>query len=779
MRARTVIPIVLLEAVLFSALWFSAPATVEAEISGGDHSVTSSLAGADVCDHTIGLTVSLADGRANYADVKPGDTVCIAAGTRNGLVLRNFEGTAEKPITFINFGGQVVVNSTTSRGILFATSRFFRLTGSGSEGISYGIKVIKSTSVGVSVGYKSSDFEVDHIEIADVTNAGIAAKTEAVCSDGSISDWSYDYDGDGTRAGDLDDVVNRDNFTQYNSIFHDNYIHNVGTEGFYVGSSFYQGKDVGCASGTETVYAPLLRGVKVYNNIVEDTGWDGIQVGSAVEDCNIHHNKVYRDSQAKVQYQQTGIINARGSVCNIYNNLIKDGGGTGIYLQGNGGNKIYNNLIINPGRNEYATGGVGIGIATGSNPGNSIYAWHNTIINPYRYGINFNNDKGSDNRIQNNLIVDLEGSYIATGGRTNVTVSNNLAHHNISEAKFTNPSADDYSLQSDSPAVDAGINLSFEGITVDYMGIARPQGSGYDIGAYEFVSEPPDTPTPTALLTATPTLPPTPTLTPVPTVTPTLPPTATPTMLPTNTPTATPVPTNTPTAIPTSTPTATPTMSPTNTPAPTVTASGTPTPTSLPPTDTPMPSPTDTLTPTPTDTPLPTHTPTLSPTDTPTLTSTPTLLPTDIPGPTDTPTPSATNTPVPVLTGTPLPTQTPALSLTSTPVAVQLTIDEPLYAGTTLVAGNGMPARTVVVKDMVDTSILATGVVDKRGRYAVDLSAALQVQGKDGLEAEHVVQAEMDEQIYQTVVQPLNVVGDEFRVFLPLVSKRDLPPRTR
>jgi len=42
----------------------------------------------------------------------------------------------------------------------------------------------------------------------------------------------------------------------------------------------------------------------------------------------------------------------------------------------------------------------------------------------------------------------------------------------------------DYYLQSSSPAINAGTTVS--DITKDYAGTSRPQGSAYDIGAYEF-----------------------------------------------------------------------------------------------------------------------------------------------------------------------------------------------------------------------------------------------------------------------------------------------------
>ncbi len=447
-----------------------------------------------LCDHIIGQTVSVADARTDCPAIKPGDTICIAAGARGDLKLKNFQGTAENPIVIVNFGGQVVIDSDTSHGILFQNSRFFRLTGTGDGNIEYGIKIVNSTNVGVQAGYKSSNLEIDHVEISGARGAGIMAKSETLCSDGSNND--YDYDADGTILNDLDDVVNRDNFTQYDSVFHDNYVHDVGMSGFYIGSSFYQGKEVSCNSGPVTLYDPVLRGVNIYNNRVADTGMDGIQVGSATEDCSIHHNEILRDSRANEPYQQSGVMNNPGSVCNIYNNFIQDGGGPGLFVQGNGGNIIYNNVIVNAGQNESlgSRDGNGITIYGGSNPGNSIYVLNNTIVTPKNFGIKFRSDRGSDNRIQNNIIAapgnyDSHGddAYIQTDGRVNVSVSNNLESRTPEGVKFTEPTLNHYSIQSDSPAVDSGINWDLGVPAVDYAGTVRPQGLRYDIGAYEFV----------------------------------------------------------------------------------------------------------------------------------------------------------------------------------------------------------------------------------------------------------------------------------------------------
>ncbi len=59
------------------------------------------------------------------------------------------------------------------------------------------------------------------------------------------------------------------------------------------------------------------------------------------------------------------------------------------------------------------------------------------------------------------------------------------------DPKFIAPGSD-FHLKADSPCIDKGIILST--VTSDFEGTSRPQGSGYDIGAFEFTSSAPSPP---------------------------------------------------------------------------------------------------------------------------------------------------------------------------------------------------------------------------------------------------------------------------------------------
>lgn len=347
--------------------------------------------------HTIGLGVRTADGQGNYSEVRPGDIVSIEAGTRRPLVLANFHGEPGKPITFINSGGIVDIVSNGYAGIKLKNCEYVRLTGTGvsEQAGSPFAEYDQQSGIRVSGGQRgiagiegTRYLEIDHVEVAGGSKSGITIKSH----------------------------LPRDEWTQYGTYLHHNYIHDMGTEGMYIGSSFYdEGLD------------PVLKGVNISFNLVTRTGWDGIQVGSAVEDCIIRGNAVSLDSQSSEPGQQSGIMNNRGSACDICDNLITDSAASGIYIQGNGGNRIYNNVIVRSGRLGSAGdgGGSGIVVTTGSNTGRGVNVSDNTIVDPNGHGIRFTNQKGTGNTVQNNTIVNPGGTYVSIGPDVAVTAANN------------------------------------------------------------------------------------------------------------------------------------------------------------------------------------------------------------------------------------------------------------------------------------------------------------------------------------------------------------------
>jgi hypothetical protein len=419
----------------------------------------------------VSLSTWLIDGKASpYNSIKPGDTVYFQSGTRSNMRIQNFTGSPREQIVFINYNGVVTINTDGAYGIDVKSCRYIRVTGTGNTHNFYGFMITRvQNGAGLSFGGLTSDFECDHIYVSNVPIAGVYAKTDPDCSLTST----------------------RDKFTQYNTVFHDNYFSNTGNEGMYIGSSFYSGETINCNGQNILVYPSLLSGVRVYNNIIKYSGWDGIQVGSASTDCMIMNNLVMYDSQAGVDYQMSGILIGGGSNCDCYNNYIYKGKGDGIESLGLAGYKIYNNVIADAGYNYYPNdpSKMKYGIYVNDNSclnGRSFSILFNDIIHPKTDGIRFSSIKSKNNLIASNAIINpgagSKGYIVVSSPSCEVSLKNNYLAMSAIGAGFADTT---YSLLKTSPLIDAGYTDN-KGITFDYYYHIRPYGRTFDIGINEY-----------------------------------------------------------------------------------------------------------------------------------------------------------------------------------------------------------------------------------------------------------------------------------------------------
>ena len=460
---------VLLRTTVFLFVFHSA--TLHAQSCGCTKTLT---AASDGGIYVSGITIG----------AKPGDVICIKAGRYKFIQLLDFNGTATQPIVFKNCGGQVIVVGNNAYGVMLIRSSFFKFTGTGSADV-YGFSIrTDSTGVNMGIGFKvtthSTDFEVDHLEISKATN-GLQIKTDPTCDP---STW------DGA-------------FTMRNVSLNHLFVHDTKAEAFYIGYTF-ETATITCNGLSKVVKPQKIMGLKIYNNLVQNSGWDGIQVSSTPENCFVYNNRIYNYGTENHGIQQTGIIFNGGTNGSIYNNLICRGTGPGIQVFGQGKVCIFNNIVNEPGYNNSDPYMDGIFVDDRPRvgyPSLSLFISNNTIIMPIRSGIkilNTHGTLGSDNEIFNNLII-ASKTYTSFFSRSAIdvvssvtfTASNNLNIPTIDSAKLINPKSNNFDLTTLSPALNKGKDLSAYTNYIkknDYLYTTRPQGGLWDVGAYEHIT---------------------------------------------------------------------------------------------------------------------------------------------------------------------------------------------------------------------------------------------------------------------------------------------------
>ena len=405
------------------------------------------------CDYIIENNEHTLDN--NILELKPGAIIGIKGGSRKPLTLLNFNGTpGNGRFIFTNCDGKSVLNlEEKPEAIRIRNSSFLRFTGTGSIDY-YGIEVTTG-SLGIHGYEKVSDIEIDHIKISNVNGIGIWVVTRPTC--------------DGTS--------NYGQYEQKNTKIHHNYISDVHGEGMYIGPSKWDsGFDNPDCSSTKLKQADL-KGVEIFNNLVERTGWDGIQVGGAIKDCNIYNNIIKNYGLEEVSIHQAGLMINPGTVGAIYANRIEGGTGNAMHLLGFD-NLVYSNLIIDCKLNAIHTGD--------RNPlaGQSYRIVNNTIINAGGKALNMNSSMSINNIFENNFMVNITDEEFAINNKDNITLSNNIMASSLDNYTFKDIENLDFTPVNENTLLNSGKTITRDYLTVDYKLNPRLIGT-IDIGAFE------------------------------------------------------------------------------------------------------------------------------------------------------------------------------------------------------------------------------------------------------------------------------------------------------
>jgi hypothetical protein len=210
-----------------------------------------------------------------------------------------------------------------------------------------------------------------------------------------------------------------------------------------------------------------MENVRISYNLMEEIGWEGIEVKVGVRNVRIYRNVVHRTGTAGRKPDSAG-IKLVASIGDVYNNFIATDC-TGIKMGRNPetrGTRYYNNVVVGA-----KCSGIDV-------PEDGALVFNNTIVSSEPHGISAT---GAGSKIFNNIVAGTSGIPILGNGEN---IFNNFEGP-ISAAGFVNPEAEDYRLLPLSPAIEAGENIgAFP--TFDMDGTRRPFGRSADFGAYEY-----------------------------------------------------------------------------------------------------------------------------------------------------------------------------------------------------------------------------------------------------------------------------------------------------
>jgi hypothetical protein len=361
--------------------------------------------------------------------VRAGDLVIVRAGHYAGLYLTT-SGTATDPITFRADPGAIVdtQNPTTPDGINL-------------EGASWVV--------------------IENFTVTGVPRAGIrAVLNNHVTIRGNTGDLNGRW---GILTGFSDDLLIENNTMTRSQAEH----------GIYVGNSGDRP-----VIRHNVVWGNNANGIHMNGDLSQ--GGDGIISGAVVEGNVIHDNGVAGGSGINCDGVQSSIIR---------NNLLYNNHASGISLyQIDGGQPARNNQVLNNTIVMASDARWAINIQNAST-GNVVR--NNILYNQqsFRGSIAISADSLPGFVSDTNVIMDR---FSADGGDTRVTLAawrsaTGQDMHSIiatPAALFVNFAGNDYHLSSTSPARDAGGTIA--SVTDDLESALRPQGSAFDIGAYEF-----------------------------------------------------------------------------------------------------------------------------------------------------------------------------------------------------------------------------------------------------------------------------------------------------
>ncbi|MEM6295059.1 MAG: hypothetical protein AAGA54_27560 [Myxococcota bacterium] len=299
-------------------------------------------------------------GMIDGVQVQPGDLIRVSGELSGALAFFNFQGQPEAPIHIINDGP--VRNTDASWLLHLINCQHVIVDGLGDDAVPYGFSLsnagdgaqavfIRNYTQGENISTGSTDIELFGIEMDGIPDSGFRVSTEG------------------------SDAFNRDNWTFENLRLHHNHVRRAETEAFYIG--YY--------TDSSDIQPPpfAITDAKIYRNLVEDSGWDGMQFGGCVEGLEVHHNVVTGSALLDVQNQRSSLQYNPGNGGAVYNNVFVGGRGVDLQVGCTGGDSFFfSNVFANDHAGFYLHGGAS------DSPAYTLFA--NTVRSPAEVGMRVN-----------------------------------------------------------------------------------------------------------------------------------------------------------------------------------------------------------------------------------------------------------------------------------------------------------------------------------------------------------------------------------------------------
>ena len=284
------------------------------------------------------------------ATIAPGTTIVLKRDTQYPvdsvyrLEITRLKGTEQNPIIItIDESTPLLFGSESYYGIIIRECEHVIFDGRGYQNLERGIHIYRNPNLSQSnqntlnrplticlqVSDFTTNFEAFGFEFYDCTFTAIMAKTDPRTNDPNT--WRPTVEGG-------------QGFNMMNCKFHNNYIHDVGGEGYYLG--YFDGGTLVRTNdqGQEVSYrAHANIDWRVYRNRFERCGLDGLQFNGGY-DSVIAHNVLIDSGIGGDFGQSTGMsLSLSGR---INNNVINGVGSAGIQVGPTGPLDIYNNMIF-------------------------------------------------------------------------------------------------------------------------------------------------------------------------------------------------------------------------------------------------------------------------------------------------------------------------------------------------------------------------------------------------------------------------------------------------